>query len=89
MTFHSTNMTITVEVSYTVDPGYCATRTEPGEPPSVQDLTVTAYLDGDVIDLPDDLLARLTPSEDDLIAHANECAEQAACDAADARRDAA
>jgi hypothetical protein len=89
MTFCTKDMTLTVECEYRVDPGYPATRIYPGEAPSVEGLSITVYLDGEVIELPDDLLARLTPSEEALIKNANECLEQAACDAADARRDAA
>jgi hypothetical protein len=76
--------------SYQVDPGYRGSRIDPPEAPYVYDLALTELrVDGKAVDCPDWLIPYITPSADDLIENASESLEQAACDAADARRDAA
>jgi hypothetical protein len=76
--------------TYQVDPGYQGDRIDPPEPPYVYDVTLTELrVDGKVVSCPDWLAMHLMPTAEELIENANESLEQAACDAADARRDAA
>ncbi len=78
---------LAAEWSWWVSPGYRATRVDPAEPPSVEDLSVTLRMDGKPVTCPDWLFDMIRPSDDWLLEHAHECNESAACDAADARRE--
>lgn len=75
------------EWSYNVDPGYRQTRMEPGEPPSVQDLSLRLIYGKNEVDCPEWLAGVMRPSDETLLEHAAERAICAAEDKAEYQRD--
>lgn len=82
---------VNAEFDYDVSPGYRGSRTEPPEAASVENLRVTIVGPrGERLECPDWLTPLLAGGDLDwLLDEANGQREQALCDAADARRDAA
>ena len=81
-------ISITAEWSYSVLPGYPATRIFPAEHAAVDDVQVKLSLDGKLrIECPDWLFDLLRPSDDVLMEHAGERDEYDACEAAEYRRE--
>ena len=80
-------ISITAEWSYSVLPGYPATRIFPAEHAAVDDVQATLTVNGKAVDCPDWLFDLLRPSDETLLEHAGERDEYDACDAADYRRE--
>ena len=94
MTYHYTSShnldgwDIEADWTYQVAPGYRATRTDPEEQPYVYDVEVAEMrFEGAVVECPAWMVFYLMPPADDLIQNASESLEQAACDAAEYRRE--
>jgi hypothetical protein len=74
--------------SYQVDPGYRGDRIDPPEAPYAYDVALTEFrVDGKAVDCPDWLATHLMPTAEELIQNASDSLEQAACDAAEYRRE--
>ena len=78
---------LAAEWSYNVDPGCRQTRMEPGEPPSVQDLSLRLIYGKAEVDCPEWLFDLIRPSDETLLEHAAARAQCAAEDKAEYQRD--
>lgn len=77
---------VEIEWDFDVSPGYPATRTDPAEPDTVENVRAMFCVGKKRIPVPDDLAAALM-DEAELLSDAMGQREQAMCDAAEARRE--